>query len=76
MTSEFVKYVYNSRKDLRTRYEILAMMGGFLVEGMTRLTRAFDDKEVIPKVCSAKVEVEKLLSSSVLTFNDQIISKV
>ncbi|MGC2669129.1 MAG: hypothetical protein WA220_08100 [Candidatus Nitrosopolaris sp.] len=53
------------------------MMGGFLVEGMTRLTRAFDDKEVIPKVCSAKVEeVEKLLSSSVLTFNDQIISKV
>ena len=75
MTCEFVKYAYNNSKDLRTRYEILAMMGGFLVEGMTRLTRAFDDKEAFPKVCSAKVEVEKFLSS-VLTFYDQVITKL
>jgi len=61
VTSEFAKYVYSNRKDPRTIFEILDIMRGFLVEGITRLTRAFDDKEGFPKVCSAKVEIEKFL---------------
>jgi hypothetical protein len=58
MTREFVKYVYSNRNAPRTIFEIIAIMRGFLVEGMTRLTRVFDDKEGFPKVCSAKVEIE------------------
>ncbi|PWU79945.1 MAG: hypothetical protein DLM72_14670 [Candidatus Nitrosopolaris wilkensis] len=60
VSSESVQYLYNNTKDLRTRHELLAIMLGFLLEGMTRViaTKPSDFNEAFSQVCNTKVEIE------------------
>ena len=62
-SNEFVQYLYNDKKDLRTRHEVLAIMIGFVLEEMTQViaTKLFDFKDAFPQVCNVKVEIEKFL---------------
>ena len=73
-SNEFVKYLYNHKKDLQTRHEVLAIMLGFVLEKMTRViaTKPFDFKDAFPQVYNTKVEIEKFLEAKYghsLSFN-------
>jgi hypothetical protein len=65
-SSEFVQFLYNDRKDVRTRHEVLAIMLAFvLVEMMHSSSRIKPySKEALQKVFTAKIEVQNFLQET------------
>jgi hypothetical protein len=63
---EFVQFLYNDRKDLRTSHEVLSIMLAFvLVEMMQSSSRIKPySREAFRKVFTAKIEVEKFLQET------------
>jgi hypothetical protein len=60
-SSEFVQFLYNDRKHLRTRHEVLAIMLAFvLVEMMQSSSTAIKpySREAFQNVFTAKIEIE------------------
>jgi hypothetical protein len=65
-SSEFVQFLYNDRKDLRTSHEVLAMMLAFVLVEMMQSSSKIKpySREALQKVFTAKIEVEKFLQET------------
>jgi hypothetical protein len=61
-SSEFVHFLYNDRKDLRTSHEVLAIMLAFVLVEMMQSKP--NSREAFEKVFTAKIEVEKFLQET------------
>ena len=62
-SSQFVQFLYNDRKHLRTSHEVLAIMLAFVLVEMMQSSTAIKpySREAFQKVFTAKIEVEKFL---------------
>jgi hypothetical protein len=65
-SSEFVQFLYNDRKHLRTRHEVLAIMLAFVLVEMIQSSSAINpySREAFQNVFTAKIEVEKFLQET------------
>jgi hypothetical protein len=65
-SNEFVQFLYNDRKDLRTNHEVLAIMLAFVLVDMMQSSSAIKpySREAFRKVFTAKIEVEKFLQET------------
>jgi hypothetical protein len=65
-SNEFVQFLYNDGKDLRTNHEVLAIMLAFVLVDMMQSSSAIKpySREAFRKVFTAKIEVEKFLQET------------
>ena len=65
-SSEFVQFLYNDRKDLRTSHEVLAIMLAFVLVEMMQSSTAIkpNSREALQNVFTAKIEVQNFLQET------------